>query len=83
LKAEQALSKEKLRTANVRLTEQAKTLETLKQTSMKQEELLQKTNISLQTYAKEEKATRLRIKAQRNAWEAATGVSLLALLFFL
>ncbi|MEE3479495.1 MAG: hypothetical protein VZQ81_05690 [Succiniclasticum sp.] len=40
---------------------------------------LQTANLLLQQYAQEEKRTRLRIKAQRNAWEAAAGLLVIGL----
>ncbi len=42
--------------------------------SAEQQSLIKKTNESLQKFAKEEKRTRLRIKRQRNTWEAAVAV---------
>lgn len=42
--------------------------------SAEQQSLIKKTNESLQKFAKEEKRTRLRIKRQRNAWEAAAAL---------
>lgn len=42
--------------------------------SAEQQSLIKKTNESLQKFAKEEKRTRLRLKRQRNAWEAAAAL---------
>lgn len=42
--------------------------------SVEQQSLIEKTNESLQKFAQEEKRTRLRIKRQRNAWEAAAAL---------
>ena len=45
---------------------------------MKQEESLKTANESLTAFAAEQKRTRLRIKAQRNAWEAVAACALIA-----
>ena len=50
-------------------------LNTLRQESMKQEQLLIQANKSLEQFATEAKQTRLRIKAQRNAWIGATVIA--------
>lgn len=42
--------------------------------SAEQQSLIKKTNESLQKFAQEEKRARLRIKRQRNAWEAAAAL---------
>lgn len=42
--------------------------------SAEQQTLIKKTNESLQKFAKEEKRTRLRLKRQRNTWEAAAAL---------
>ena len=42
--------------------------------SAEQQSLIEKTNKSLQKFAKEEKRTRLRLKRQRNTWEAAAAL---------
>lgn len=44
--------------------------------SAEQQNLIEKTNKSLQKFAQEEKRTRLRIKRQRNTWEAAAAALL-------
>lgn len=46
--------------------------------STRQEALLTQANQSLKEYAREEKRTRLRIKAQRNTWEAVAAGLLIA-----
>ena len=55
-------------------------LNTLQQQSQTQETSLATANKLLETYATEEKRTRLRIKAQRNGWIAATLVACIALI---
>ena len=50
----------------------------LKLASQKQSDLLATVNKSFEAYAAEEKRTRLRIKAQRNGWEAACVLLLVA-----
>lgn len=47
--------------------------------STRQEALLTQANESLKEYAREQKRTRLRIKAQRNVWETAAGLLLVGL----
>lgn len=42
--------------------------------SAEQQSLIEKTNESLQKFAQEEKRTRIRLKRQRNAWEAAAAL---------
>lgn len=49
-------------------------IRTLTENSQKQEALLTEANESFRKYAAEEKARRLRIKAQRNTWAAAAGI---------
>lgn len=49
-------------------------IDSLTAQSAEQQSLIKKTNESLQKFAKEEKRTRLRIKRQRNTWEAAAAV---------
>ena len=48
--------------------------------STRQEALLTQANESLKEYAAEEKRTRLRIKAQRNMWEAMAGAMLIGMI---
>jgi len=55
-------------------------LVTLRQESEKQQELLTKANKSLAEFATEAKRTRLRIKAQRNTWEAIAACLVVALI---
>ena len=49
-------------------------IDSLTAQSAEQQNLIKKTNESLQKFAQEEKRTRLRIKRQRNTWEAAAAV---------
>lgn len=49
-------------------------IDSLTAQSAEQRSLIEKTNKLLQESAKEEKRTRLRIKRQRNAWEAAAAL---------
>jgi chromosome segregation ATPase len=51
----------------------------LKSLSESQESLLQKANKSFEEYAAEQKKTRLRVKAQRNTWEAIAACLVIAL----
>ena len=53
-------------------------LANLKDLSKMQAESLEKANKSFETFAAEEKARRVRIKAQRNAWEAVAACALIA-----
>lgn len=53
-------------------------LTSLKSLSKMQAESLEKANKSFERFAKEEKARRVRIKAQRNAWEAVAACALIA-----
>ena len=54
------------------LTTLRKMLTTSKEQLLKAERSLQNANLSLRTYAQEEKKKRLKIKAQRNGWAAAS-----------
>lgn len=49
-------------------------IDSLTAQSAEQRNLIEKTNESLQKFAQEEKRTRLRLKRQRNGWEAAAAV---------
>lgn len=49
-------------------------IDSLTAQSAEQKNLIEKTNKLLQESAKEEKRTRLRLKRQRNAWEAAAAL---------
>ena len=64
---------------SARLLEQVSLLQhqltQLREQSQKQEQLLTSANKLLETFATEEKRTRLRIKAQRNTWLVATIVT--------
>ena len=53
-------------------------LANLKDLSKMQAESLEKANKSFEMFANEEKARRVRIKAQRNAWEAVAACALIA-----
>ena len=53
-------------------------IQTLIAKSEKQEESLKTANESLTAFAAEQKRTRLRVKAQRNAWEAVAACALIA-----
>ena len=53
-------------------------IQTLQDRSTKQEQLLNEANKSFEMFAAEEKARRVRIKAQRNAWEAVAACALIA-----
>ena len=55
-----------------------KQLEQLRSLSQKQDESLMNANSLLEKYAIEAKRERLRIKAQRNAWEAVAACALIA-----
>lgn len=49
-------------------------IDSLTAQSAEQQNLIRKTNESLQKFAQEEKRTRLRLKRQRNGWEAAAAL---------
>lgn len=49
-------------------------IDSLTAQSAEQQNLIKKTNESLQKFAKGEKRTRLRLKRQRNTWEAAAAL---------
>lgn len=49
-------------------------IDSLTAQSAEQQSLIARTNESLQKFAQEEKRTRLRLKRQRNTWEAAAAV---------
>lgn len=53
-------------------------IQTLQDRSTKQEQLLNEANESFRKYAADQKRTRVRIKAQRNAWEAVAACALIA-----
>ena len=53
-------------------------IQTLITNSKKQETSLQAANESFREYAADQKRTRLRVKAQRNAWEAVAACALIA-----
>lgn len=75
LRKELATSRTELTEARKQSNELMTELSQLQAASKKQEASLMIANESLKKYGAEEKRTRLRIKAQRNAWEAvATGL---------
>lgn len=53
-------------------------IQTLQDRSTKQEQLLNEANESFVKFGEEQKRTRLRVKAQRNAWEAVAACALIA-----
>ena len=71
-------AQEQLIAARNRQTALQAELTSLKSLSKMQTESLEKANKSFEMFAKEEKARRVRIKAQRNAWEAVAACALIA-----
>lgn len=67
-------AQEQLTEARWRQTALQVELANLKDLSKMQAESLEKANKSFETFAAEEKARRVRIKAQRNTWVAAAGI---------
>lgn len=78
LRNELEISKAELTEARKQSTELKNQLGELTAASKKQETSLKTVNESLKAYAKEEKRTRLRIKAQRNTWEIVAAGLLVA-----
>lgn len=78
LRKELATSKVELTEARKQSTELMNELSQLQAASKKQEASLMIANESLKRYGAEEKRTRLRIKAQRNTWEAVAAGLLIA-----
>lgn len=78
LRKELATSKVELTEARKQSTELMNELSQLQAASKKQEASLMIANESLKRYGAEEKRTRLRIKAQRNTWEAVAAGILIA-----
>lgn len=74
IKSQEALKKAQRELMQLRLQ-----IAALKSLSVNQENLLQKANKSFEEYAAEQKRTRLRIKAQRNTWEAVAACLVIAL----
>lgn len=72
-------AQEQLTEARRRQTALQVELANLKDLSKMQAESLEKANKSFETFAAEEKARRVRIKAQRNVWETAAGLLLVGL----
>ena len=71
-------AEQQLATAQRQQTALQLQIQTLQDRSTKQEQLLNEANKSFEMFAKEEKARRVRIKAQRNAWEAVAACALIA-----
>ena len=67
-------AEQQLATAQRQQTALQLQIQTLQDRSTKQEQLLNEANKSFEMFAKEEKARRVRIKAQRNTWAAAAGL---------
>lgn len=78
LRKELETSKIELNEARKQSSELKKQLDLLTMASKNQENSLETVNRSLMESAKEEKRTRLRIKAQRNTWEAVAAGILIA-----
>ena len=78
LRQQLAKSRQELTVARQKSAQLEQQLNELKQASLKQQDLLATVNRSFEAYAAEEKRTRLRIKAQRNGWEAACVLLLVA-----
>jgi len=70
-------SQEALKKARQELMQLRLQLAELKSLSESQESLLQKVNESFKQYAAEQKKTRLRVKAQRNTWEAVACLAII------
>ena len=71
-------AKQQLATAQRQQTALQLQIQTLQDRSTKQEQLLNEANESFRKYAADQKRTRVRIKAQRNAWEAVAACALIA-----
>ena len=71
-------AEQQLATAQRQQTALQLQIQTLQDRSTKQEQLLNEANKSFEMFAKEEKARRVRIKSQRNAWEAVAACALIA-----
>lgn len=78
LRKELATSRTELQEARKQSNELMNELNQLQAASKKQEASLMIANESLKKYGAEEKRTRLRIKAQRNTWEAVAAGLLVA-----
>lgn len=72
-------SQAELKRAQQELKQLQLQIATLKALSVNQENSLQKVNESFKQYAEEQKRIRLRIKAQRNTWEAVAACLVVAL----
>ena len=71
-------AEQQLATAQRQQTALQLQIQTLQDRSTKQEQLLNEANESFRKYAADQKRTRVRIKAQRNAWEAVAACALIA-----
>ena len=71
-------AEQQLATAQRQKTALQLQIQTLQDRSTKQEQLLNEANESFRKYAADQKRTRVRIKAQRNAWEAVAACALIA-----
>ena len=69
-----------LLTTQTKLLELQNKLLALQNRSAEQERRLSAANESFRQYAAEEKRTRLRVKAQRNSWEAVAGAMLIGMI---
>lgn len=69
-----------LLTTQTKLLELQNKLLALQNRSAEQERRLSAANESFRQYAAEEKRTRLRLKAQRNSWEAVAGAMLIGMI---
>ena len=78
LQMELAAQKRELHVLREESSRLLRQLNELKQQSQKQDESLMNANSLLETYATEAKRERLRIKAQRNSWEAVAACALIA-----
>ncbi len=76
-RTELAKSQAALKKAQQELMQLRLQITALKSLSESQENLLQKANESFKEYAAEQKRTRLRIKAQRNTWEAVACLAII------
>lgn len=71
-------AEQQLATAQRQQTALQMQIQTLQDRSTKQEQLLNEANESFRKYTADQKRTRVRIKAQRNAWEAVAACALIA-----
>lgn len=71
-------AEQQLATAQRQQTALQLQIQTVQDRSTKQEQLLNEANKSFVKFGEEQKRTRLRVKAQRNAWEAVAACALIA-----